>query len=194
MVAGLCLVLALGSALGAKRTAKPERTVPIAVAARSLPAGHVLARADVTVARWPARLRPAGTRAGPADLVGERLAGPIGRGEPLTLARVVGKDLTAGLASGTVAVPLPLADGTVAQLLHPGDYVDVLTSPDAPARAVSTVARHVLVLAVLADPDGTDALTGARVIDLVVAMDRAGAARIAGSESSQKFTAVAEPP
>jgi Flp pilus assembly protein CpaB len=133
--------------------------------------------------------------------VGERLAGPVRRGEPLTSGRLVGTDLTTGLPPGTVAVPVPLADDTVGQVVHPGDRIDLLAMPTAVGgirspgeRSRATeVADHALVLAVLTAAAG-EAATSDGVVDLVLALPRSTAARIAASESSERFAVVGDPP
>jgi Flp pilus assembly protein CpaB len=51
------------------------------------------------------------------------------KGEPLTDARVLGEALLKGYAPGTVATPIRIADRAAAHLLHPGDHIDVLSTP-----------------------------------------------------------------
>src|ERR1700712_584737 len=82
--AGLCAVLAVSSALGARRGAAARAATPVVVAVRALPAGHVVAAADVAVGHWPARVRPGTARADPDDVIGRRLAGPVAAREPVT--------------------------------------------------------------------------------------------------------------
>jgi Flp pilus assembly protein CpaB len=192
------LLLAAGSALGAssKGHAAAGHTMPVVVAARSLPAGHSLTRRDVTVQRWPAHLRPAAARGDPAALTGRRLAGPVDRGEPITSSRLLGSDLTAGLAPGIVAAAVSLGDPHATDLVRPGDRVDLLAA-DRPADpltaapptrpAVAVLAAGALVLAVLPATEVADA-------ELVLAVDQATAVRITRDSATQVFTAVAAPP
>jgi len=195
--AGLCLLLAAASAVRAPGAPAAERTELVVVAARSLPAGHRLAGRDLAVARWPSRLRPAGTRSGTAGLIGMRLAGPIAAREPVTAVRVLGADLTTGLAPGTVATSVPLLDAGAADLVHAGDRVDVLATaqpdlgpPDPSATGppkVSVAATAVRVLAVLpGNPDGAP--------EVVLAVDRDTAVRITRDRTAQTFTLVADSP
>jgi hypothetical protein len=51
------------------------------------------------------------------------------KGEPLTDARVLGDALLQGYGPGTVAAPIRIADPAAAHLLHPGDRIDVLSTP-----------------------------------------------------------------
>lgn len=199
-LAGACLLLALVSALGAKRPAssapKASETVAVLVAARDLPAGHTLVAADVRVVRWPARLRPDNARGTPAAVVGRRLAGPVHAEEPITTTRLVGRELITGLAADQVATPVRLDDARAADVVHAGDHVEILETPRPaefpdgtpaahPAK-VDIVARQALVLAVL---PGTD--EGA---ELVVATDRPTAVRISRDSPTQMFTVIVEPP
>jgi Flp pilus assembly protein CpaB len=197
--AGLCLVLALASTIGAhaQHAAAPASgAVSVVVAATDLPAGHSLARADLHVARWPSSLRPAGARAAPSTLIGRRLAGPVGAGEAVTPTRLFGSGLTTGLPRGAVAAAVPLDDPRSADLVRAGDHLDLLETPrpadieTAPANsapAVSTVASHALVLAVLAHTTDADA-------EVVLAVDRATAVQIARDRAGQVFAVVADPP
>jgi Flp pilus assembly protein CpaB len=197
LAAGICLLLAASSALGATRPRPRSASVaPVVVAARDLPAGSVLGHADLAVARWPARLRPAGARAGPQTLLGRRLAGPIRAREPVTDARLVGGALTRGLPAHTVAAPLLLDDPHAADVVQAGDRVTVLETPRAadPAAAAPTVrgavtrvAEHVLVLAVL--PGADDAAA-----EVVLAVDESTAVRITRDRPAQMFTLVVDPP
>jgi Flp pilus assembly protein CpaB len=177
--------------------AAPERTVRVVVAARALPAGHVLAARDLAVARWPARLRPGAAVSAREQLIGARLAGPVGAREPVTSTRLLGTDLTSGLAAGIVATTVPLADPGTADLVHAGDRVDVLATPqpdlDAPTPAstgpprVSVVATRVRVLAI-------SPATDARSAEAVLAVDRATAITITRDRPAQTFTLVAGSP
>lgn len=202
LAAGTCLLLALGSALGAARTRGPAHapTVPVVVAARALPAGHVLAPRDLAVAHWPPGLRPAGAAADPRRLVRARLTGPLAAREAVTRGRLLGRDLTAGLAPGTAAVPVTL-DVDVGGLVQAGDRVDLVAvaagSPDLPGSVPAAdrgrpdvVATDALVLA----SGPATASDGARVTRLVLAADRAIALRIAGLLSTKTFAAVANHP
>jgi pilus assembly protein CpaB len=206
--AGLCLLLAVVTALGAARTPPVQRgrTVPVVVAARTLPAGRPLRGQDLVVRRWPKPLRPAGVSSAVPDLVGKRLAAPVLSGEPITAARLLGRDLAAGLGRSTVAVPVSLpAEG--AAILRGGDYVDVLavpmgaagiepTAPDgsglSPPQGPRVAARHALVLAVL--PGLADAATGLATTEVVLALSRPVAVRIAARGGAEQFTAVLDPP
>lgn len=197
LLAGTCLLLALSSALGARHgSPRATRTSSVVVAARDLPAGHRLARRDVSVVRWPLALRPAGSRSALAAVVGRRLAGPVTAREPITAPRVVGADLAAGLRPGLVAAAVTLGDPHAVDLVRAGDYVDLLEAAgqpgfvDAsqqPSPAVRTVASQTLVIAALP-------ATGDAAAELIVAVAPKTAMRITRDAASQVFTAVVVPP
>ncbi len=130
--------------LGVLRTLAPPPpdTVEVLVAARDLPSGSRLGDDDVVAHDWPADLAPpdAATTA-----LGRVLAAPLGRGEVLTDARVVGPGLALAQPGQTI-LPVRLPDAGMATLLQPGDEVD-LVATDPGTGASSIVAREVTVLA-----------------------------------------------
>ena len=192
------MLLAVASAVNGKPASSRSvaHTVPVVVAAADLPAGHLLVRHDLTVARWPAELRVAAARGDPASLIGRRLAGPVGAGEPITGTRLIGTDLAAGLPHRLVAAAITLGDEHAVELVRPGDRVDLLDTerPIDPLAGgptgssdVTDLATGVSVLAVLPASASSDA-------ELVVAVDRLTAVRITRDSSTHVFTAVVVPP
>ncbi len=160
-------------------TAAPDDSAvirPITVAARDIPSGATLAREDLAVTT---ATLPFDTVA-PDDLVGEVSRGPLTAGEPVTVGRVVPGGRVAP-DPGTVVFPLTLADERIAALLHSGDRVDVVVTPDALHEGdAHVVARNVEVLTV-AGEDGAgfapaSATSGAVVL---LAVPETGAAQLA---------------
>jgi Flp pilus assembly protein CpaB len=184
-----CVVLAVSSAIGGRRaTGSDRRLTAVLVMTRPLPVGSTLAAADLRATTWPAELAPPNRIDAPAAAVGRRLAGPIGAGEAVTTARLVGVDLTARLAGGLVAVPVPLADPAAAPVIQPGDVVDLLAGPTAPAQAARLLAGSVLVLAVLpASEPGVDA-------DLVVAVPVTAEESLSGAVGEEIVATLRAPP
>lgn len=180
--AGLTLVALVLALRPAPAPAAPgESTVPVAVAVRDLPAGTVLAAADVAVVRYAARAAPSGVVGDSAELRHRVLAGGVRAREPITDARLVGPGVTALLPAGQVAAPVRLADLAVAALVHTGDRVDVLaTAADAPSAEV--VAPGALVVAT----SGTDEEAGGGL--LLLAVDDATAARLAAAGTAATLT------
>lgn len=197
LLAGCCVLLAVASAVNRKPAAQAgPRTVGVVVAARDLPAGHLLARADLTVARWPPGLRPDGARGDPSELTGRRLAGPVAADELITSTRLIGADLATGLRHQLVAAAVTLGDEHAVELVRAGDRVDLLEAarPVDPLAGgttgptdVADLAAHVQVLAVLPATESSDA-------ELVVAVDRPTAVRITRDTATHVFTAVVVPP
>jgi Flp pilus assembly protein CpaB len=168
-----------------------DPTVPMVVAAVDLPAGTALAAADLAVARLPPGLRPAGTVPDPAALSGRVLAAPVRAGEAVTDVRLVGAGLTALLPDGHVAAPVRLADLAVAALVHSGDRIDVLATPEGGSTA-EVVAEGALVLAA-ADVGALPADDPSAGL-LLVAVDAATAARLAAAATTSTLTVTLPPP
>lgn len=198
----LAAVLALGSPSGGARGAGA-----VLVARHALAAGQVLRASDVRVVRWPRALAPPAALATLSAAVGRRLAAPITAGEPLVPQRLVGRDLAAGLGPEWVAMSVPVADARVTDFVHAGDRVDLYAVSEAAGatdvepgtRQPSPVAQALHVLAVLpASPDGAQATeslgSSDAPVELVVAVARSDAGRIAGGYSSQRFAVVLNPP
>lgn len=204
--AGICLLLAISSATSSHRDGGRvgPRAATVVVAAADLPAGHRLGRRDLAVVQWPIRLRPAGTSAAPAALLGRRLAQRIGVREAITTTRLVGADLAAGLGRSTVAAAVGLDDSYVTELVRAGDTVDIMETPrpvDVPDAspggepAVTLVGRGVRVLAVLpVDTAAQPGTAAATATEVVVAVPRPVAVRLARDQSTQLFTIAVDPP
>lgn len=146
LVAVLLVLAAV--ALAIRPQPRGTDTVPMLTAARDLPPGTTLGDADLTVARFPPSLRPKAALTDPAQARGRVLAAATTAGEPLTGARLLGREntrLTSGDPSAA-AVPFRLADPAVAGLLTAGLRVDVVTvSPSSEAEVLATNATVVTV-------------------------------------------------
>lgn len=128
----------------------PPDTVEVVVARRDLPAGARLAAADLTRVAFPAGLAPADAT---VAAVGRVLAGPIGRGEPVTGVRLVGPALAEAQA-GQAVLPVRLPDPGMASLLRTGDVVDLYATDPGTGEA-RLLAVGVTVLATPSEaPDG----------------------------------------
>lgn len=126
--AGLLLLLAAG--LAARAQLHPGE-VAVAVAAHDLRPGAALLSSDVVVRRLPPDQVPDGSASTPAPLLGRTVAGPVRKGEALTDARVITPRLAqlATSVSDARVVPVRLPDQALADMLRPGDLVDVITVP-----------------------------------------------------------------
>jgi Flp pilus assembly protein CpaB len=135
---------------------KPATTTAIVAAARDLPAGAVLTSADLRTIAIPPAVVPAGATTDLAAVVGSQLSGPLRRGEPLTDVRLTDGVLSRP-AHGLVSAPVRLADSQAAQLLQPGQRIDVLAASTAvgdaapsgsASSAATVVAADVMVVAI----------------------------------------------
>src|SRR5436305_5093272 len=123
LLTGLLLLLQPGSARGAPAT-------PALVAVRDLPSGAVLHASDVRLADLPDALRPEGVLSDAQSVDGRLLVGAVRAGEPLTDVRLA--DALPGSGDpGTATVPVRLADAAVAELLRPGQRVDIVAASEA---------------------------------------------------------------
>lgn len=192
-----CLLLAASSAVAARPVAaSAERGRDVVVAAHDLPAGAVLAPNDVRAVPWPAAIRPSAASERPGEVTGHRLGGALRAGEPITTTRLANGDLTVGLRPGLVAVPVELTSVSNVAILRPGDIVDllggdhVMATDSLPGGRAEVLAEAVRVLAVSPAPE-RDNGTGSSI---VVAVDRAGALRLAASTGRVILATLRGPP
>ncbi len=186
-----CLVLA--AIIATHATAKPTTTaggVAVVVAAHDLGPGSSIAAGDVRLASWPTALRPPTSLAAIDKAVGRRVAGAVGAGEPITSRRLIGADLSTGLSTAMVAVPVPLVDSAAITLIQAGDYVDLLSPPPDRTGSAVIVAQEALVLAVTV----SEVAAGAAGSQLIVAVDRATELRIAQMITSPMLATLVKPP
>lgn len=143
-LAALCAGLAVLLAVERLRPPDPP-AVEVTVAARDLPAGTVLAHADVAVVAVPVALVPAGVATDAADVLGHRTAVGVPAGLPLASALLA--EEAAAPPEGSVVVPVRFADAGVAALLRPGMRVDVVAAALLDGAEAERLARDALVLA-----------------------------------------------
>lgn len=164
----LAVLLAAGAVAATLHTLAPPppASTAVRVAARDLPAGHVLEESDLADAEVPPGVVPEGAVAAPEGRV---LAAPLRAGEAVTDVRLVGEGLASAQPPGTVALPVRLSDAGQAALLTAGDRI-TLVATDAQAGTAAPLADDALVLAI-PDPRhaGDGALPGRLV---VVALDQ----------------------
>jgi pilus assembly protein CpaB len=193
------VVIAIAVAIVVARLSpKPAPTTAIVAAARDLPAGAVLTAADLRTIALPPGVVPAGATTDVATVVGRQLSSPLRRGEPLTDVR-----LTDGVlrrpATELVSAPVRLADTQAAQLLQPGQRIDVLAASTAAGDTVgaaSVVAADVMVVAIpiaSAPPGGgspVDSGVGIEGALVVLATSALQARVLAQAEVTSRLSAV----
>jgi len=145
ILAALCAALAVLIGLSAIRSdAAPG--VDIVVAARDLQPGATIQPGDLTVTTRPRTSETAGSSAPQLeDLVGRMLAVGALAGEEVTLSRLANGAGARSLAPGEVAVPIRLADSGLADLMAPGDQVDLVSASGGSDRVIAEAARVITV-------------------------------------------------
>jgi pilus assembly protein CpaB len=189
----LAAVLALRPAPAPAHAGHPQPRAPVAVAARDLPPGTVLAAADLRVAAYSPGLVPAGASSRATGLTGRVLASGLRAGEPVTDVRLVGGGLTRLLAPGQVAAPVRPEDLAVTALVRAGDRVDVLASSPGADKA-DVVAERALVLATPRAGTGSAAADADSAGLLLLAVDAGTAARLAAAAADDTLTVTLPPP
>ncbi len=106
------------------------------VAARDVPAGAVLAEADLRVDHVPRDAVQPGALITVADAVHRRVGAALSRGEGVTASRLVPRGALDGLPAGRVALHVVSADPAAVDLLSPGLPARVYPSVGGPALAV----------------------------------------------------------
>jgi Flp pilus assembly protein CpaB len=136
-------------------SARGEPSTTTVVSARDLAAGALLRAGDLKLVEIPDDIRPQGATTQAASVEGRMLVGAARAGEPLTDARLVGAAIPGSGDPENSTVPVRLADAGVAELLRPGQRVDVV-APAAAEREASVLASMAVVAAV----GGQDSKTG----------------------------------
>ncbi len=129
LVAAACVAVAVTAGVQVFRPDPPPQ-VRVVVAAAALPGGRVLATSDLSTVDIEPDGAPEKALTNPTELVGRRLAAPVGAGEPITAVRLLGRSLVGDfgreLGGSAVLTPVRVADAGVLVLVHPGDRVDVI--------------------------------------------------------------------
>ncbi len=128
MLRAALLVTAVG--IGVRLALPPgEALVPVAVAARDVPAGAALTSEDVRLVSLPARGVPQGTARSAGPVIGQRAAIDLPAGFVLVPAALTSGRFGAEPPPGTVVVPVSL-DG--ADAMRVGDTIELVPGSDCP--------------------------------------------------------------
>lgn len=119
-------------------------TVPVAVAARALPAGAKLTAEDVRMVDWPAANQIQGGVSRSGDAVGRGLLAAVVENEPLSATKLAAVGSGAGLppmiTAGMRAISVKVDDVVgVAGFAEPGAHVDVVVTISQRDESVSRV-------------------------------------------------------
>jgi Flp pilus assembly protein CpaB len=163
-----------------------QPTAPVLLARHDLAPGSTLTPADVVLRQLPADLLPTGALSTVRAATGHVLGGALRAGEPITDVRLVDTSFPGG-APGTSAVPVRLADPAVADLLHPGARVDVVTTDqtDDPASSAGSVLATGAIVLTVRDADTAPGQHGRLV---VLALPEQVAIRVAAVSLRQPVT------
>lgn len=177
---------------------EPPPRVAVVVAARALDAGTPLAAADVTVVDVPPDAVADGAHRDPRDVVGRAVVVAVPPGLPVVDALLRDDRLSSAGPPGTVVVPVRLADPGVADLLRPGDRVDLFAAATSASGApvAERLAARALVLPHPEQPagEGSAGLLGTPTTDTgtltLVAVAPEHAAALAGASAWAGIAAV----
>lgn len=190
LAVALLLCLAAGMAVQ-QLTPAPDATVPAWAAAKDLPAGRVLAAADLVAVQVPPGVLPGGSLDHTA-LEGQQLAVALRKGQLLADSQLLGPGLLAGSPPGAAAVPLRMADPASIQLVSPGQLVNVVMTSGSGAEGSAPsqlLAAAVPVLWTSARGGGAGQWLDAGETDglMVVAADPDQARKLAGASTQGKL-------
>jgi Flp pilus assembly protein CpaB len=148
-------------------SAPAPATVPVWTAAHDLASGATLTRGDFRRTGYAPASVPAAAVRLLSSVVGHTLATPLGAGEPITVAHLVGTDRLVGYP-GSAAVAVRIPDADVAALLTPGQRVDLVATDPQGGRPPERVVEGAAVLAVPQGGGGVDSANGLLTGRLVV--------------------------
>jgi Flp pilus assembly protein CpaB len=159
----------------------------VVVAAHDLSPGSALTPDDLRVEKRLVPTIPDGSQSDIDTVVGSTLAGPVRRGEVLTDVRLLGRRLAESAAGPNARiVPVHPVDSALADLVRPGDVVDVVAASGTGSQpAPKVVAADAIVVLVSAKQKAQSA-AGDRVV--LVALPAASANAVAGAALTQTVT------
>ncbi len=179
LLAALCAALAVLAGFRELQAPAPP-TTSTWTAARDLPSGTVLSRADLRAVPFAPGSVPDHAVTRPGAVLGRTVAAPLRRGQPLTDLQLLARPLLSAYP-GRVATPVRIADPAVVDLLRVGDVVDLVVADPQGESAARVVAEAVSVVAIPAQHDTQQdpGLTG-RLVLFAVPADRATNVTAAG--------------
>jgi len=159
----------------------------VVVAARDLSPGAALTADDLRLEKRLAPTIPDGSQSDIDTIVGSTLAGPTRRGEVLTDVRLLGRRLAESAAGPDARiVPVHPVDGALADLVRPGDVVDIIAASETNSAAVARVVATNAIVVLVSAKQKAQAATSERVV--LVALPAAAANAVAGAALTQTVT------
>jgi Flp pilus assembly protein CpaB len=159
----------------------------VVVAARDLSPGAALTADDLRLEKRLAPTIPDGSQSDIDAIVGSTLAGPTRRGEVLTDVRLLGRRLAESAAGPDARiVPVHPVDGAVADLVRPGDVVDIVAASETSSQSTAKVVATGAIVVLVSAKQKAQAATSERVV--LVALPAASANAVAGAALTQTVT------
>jgi len=159
----------------------------VVVAARDLSPGAALTADDLRLEKRLAPTIPDGSQSDIDTIVGSTLAGPTRRGEVLTDVRLLGSRLAESAAGPDARiVPVHPVDGAVADLVRPGDVVDIVAASETSSQSTAKVVATGAIVVLVSAKQKAQAATSERVV--LVALPAASANAVAGAALTQTVT------
>ena len=159
----------------------------VVVAARDLSSGAALTADDLRLEKRLAPTIPDGSQSDIDTIVGSTLAGPTRRGEVLTDVRLLGRRLAESAAGPDARiVPVHPVDGAVADLVRPGDVVDIVAASETSSQSTAKVVATGAIVVLVSAKQKAQAATSERVV--LVALPAASANAVAGAALTQTVT------
>lgn len=188
----LALLLSGCIALFLPASARGTPGTATVVSARDLPAGTLLRAGDLKLVDLPDDVRPNGATSQADSIEGRLLVGAARAGEALTDVRLVGAAIPGSGDPESSTVPVRLADAGVAELLRPGQRVDVVAAAEA-GREGSVLASMAVVAAVGVEGGGQDiepkgGRTGSKGPLVLLALPSEVATRVAATSLERPVT------
>ena len=159
----------------------------VVIAARDLSPGSALTADDLRLEKRLVPTIPDGSQSDIDTVVGSTLAGPARRGEVLTDVRLLSRRLAESAAGPNARiVPVHPADSALADLVRPGDVVDVVAASETDSHAIASVVATDAIVVLVSAKQKTQAATNDRVV--LVALPAAAANAVAGAALTQTVT------
>jgi Flp pilus assembly protein CpaB len=159
----------------------------VVVAARDLSPGAALTADDLRLEKRLAPTIPDGSQSDIDTIVGSTLAGPTRRGEVLTDVRLLGRRLAESAAGPDARlVPVHPVDIALADLVRPGDVVDIVAASETNSQSTAKVVATGAIVVLVSAKQKAQAATSERVV--LVALPAASANAVAGAALTQTVT------
>lgn len=171
-------------------TISPQRSssVAVLVTTKALAAGSVLVAEDFAPSHLAESSAWATVTIEPADLLGQTLAHNLAMNQPISSTDVIGPSLLAGLPENYVAVSLPLSSGTNISMLNLGSPIDIYSASNDGLNTGTLIASRAIVLAKPANSKDSLFAGSSQASAIIIGVDSAAAASIAGNMNNQGFT------